>query len=206
MLQTLTSIGLSGEAIRHMTKDQLEALTGDPTKEVPRVKAYVRSDGEELADDLPAPEREVVYHTIERDQWVRIESAKNAARKVEKALKREYGENNFARVMVSSRVNGHHREKAIKVTYDPKNELGEGRNRKRAKVPDFEKFQEPLPTSVDGAVESEELNSKPTMEDIPVQYEQETVEPDHTCEERSTRDHYDEHSSLAKEMAAYNRS
>lgn len=84
-LNTLAGMGLSAGAVNHMNKDQLERLTGDPTDEVPRL-AYLEwpegfdPDAPEFSG--PLPDREPVYYTISRDRWTVIESAFDAAKRL----------------------------------------------------------------------------------------------------------------------------
>lgn len=76
-----------------MTEDKLKYLTGDPTDQVPRVRA-VRMGDEEVSEEPPfpsaVPDRKVEYYTISRDKWIQVESAFDAAQRIQKKIDSEF--------------------------------------------------------------------------------------------------------------------
>lgn len=85
-LETLGSLGVSAAALTGMTKETLAELTDDPSREVPRLKGTRHTNHEAVVEGTEPPELEPVYYTIPRDEFVRIESRYNAARRIRKRI------------------------------------------------------------------------------------------------------------------------
>jgi hypothetical protein len=85
-LKTLSTLGVSAAALNHMTKDALAELTDDPSQEVPRLKGMRHTNHEAIVNGTEPPELEPIYYTIPRDEFVRIETRYDAARKIRKRV------------------------------------------------------------------------------------------------------------------------
>lgn len=68
-MKTLAGIGVSGSAIRHMSKETLAKTTGNPEKEVPMLKCLYHLNHEEVKNGNK-PERKAEYFTLPRDEVV----------------------------------------------------------------------------------------------------------------------------------------
>lgn len=86
-LETLAKIGVSGEALRYISKDKLEALTHDPREEIPRLGVLEHTNHEEIINESSPPEREPKFYTIPRDKWIEVETAFSAARELKKSVR-----------------------------------------------------------------------------------------------------------------------
>lgn len=80
-ITALTSLGITGQAAGSLTAEKLEKLTSNPRKEVPRIKYYKHTNHDKVEKGIEPPNREPVYYTIPRDQWVRTKTAINAGKK-----------------------------------------------------------------------------------------------------------------------------
>ena len=79
------SLGVTGEAAASLTSDELQKLTDNPEKEVPRIKYYKHTNHSEVKNGK-TPKRKPVHYTIPRERWERIETTKNAAERVGKKI------------------------------------------------------------------------------------------------------------------------
>ncbi|MDQ2049936.1 hypothetical protein RBH26_05510 [Natronolimnohabitans sp. A-GB9] len=110
-IEALVGLGVSTTAAAGLTSERLEALTDDPENEVPRLSGYKRIEGKNGNEPSYEPE----YYTIPRDKYVRVESSYSAAGKISNRVG-EFDDSDSYSVGVTSRTNGHHSEKVIKVT------------------------------------------------------------------------------------------
>jgi len=159
-LETLAGFGVTGAALNHMTQDVLAKTNPDLDNEVPFLKGMVHTNHKEVLNGAP-PEREPIYFNVPRDEWVVIDSARDAARQVEK-LDTLKGTGIIAGV--TTRVRGGHQQKIILVQYPIEQyEWGETY---RPRV-EFSELTDRLPATVDG-VAGRGSDFAVVVEDIPV--------------------------------------
>lgn len=115
-VKSLAGLGLSSGALQHMDKETLESLTDDPTQEVPRLGALVHTNHDEVMAGEAKPEREPRYYTISRDEWIDVESAHDAARRLENQLS-DAVDSNFVRFGVKT-TQGSTSRRAVVVRHD----------------------------------------------------------------------------------------
>lgn len=182
MLEKLSAMGVSAGGLAFITKDTLAKVTDNPDDEIPRLH-YVRAKNPEKWRNPPypdhPPEREGVYYTIPRDEWVWVEAPYDAANKVDHQLHR-LDPTGLVDAGVTRRINGHTREPQIEValtTIVTKDQAGEERVLSEPEV-DEEEVREAIPTKVDGTVG--EGKHKETLENIPVKIVSERIER-HYC-------------------------
>jgi hypothetical protein len=180
-LTTLGKLGLSAGTLSHLTADALANVTSDPSDEVPRLDKLKHANHEAVERGDDPPEKEAVYYTIPRDEWVVVETAHNAAERLEAAFERRIAsavDNSLddptanLKFGVTTITSGHTRKKAVVVEYrrfisQDGTVVGE---------PDvgFEWVREHAPDTVTGSVGSgdqQEIRS-----DIPVVVRQRTVD------------------------------
>lgn len=87
-VETLAGIGLSTEAVRHMTKEKLANLTGDPADEVPRIGGLRQPDDNKSPPFTDPADREPVYYTISKDKFIKVETAFDASKRLQKKVNR----------------------------------------------------------------------------------------------------------------------
>lgn len=87
-VSALTALGVSGEAAAALSSEELERLTGNPKRDVPRIKHYSHTNHAAVEAGEAAPKREPDYYTVPRDQWVRMETTLDATRRVGRRLSR----------------------------------------------------------------------------------------------------------------------
>lgn len=80
-LKTLFGFGITGTALRHITKDVVAKV--DLRKEVPRLKALRHANDSGISNG-EEPKREAIYYTIPRDRWEYIEGVAKAANRVDR--------------------------------------------------------------------------------------------------------------------------
>ncbi len=183
-VKTLSAMGVSGAALKYMTKDALAKYTDDPKDEIPRLER-LETPKEEMCERGVSGteyieaniERKPVYYTIPRDKWVTIETAYDAASRLSERLKRRkaFGGGSIT-VGVTTTTSGHKRRKSVRVThstvkrkgYEQDDEGGEVRITYEEDAPEIEydELVDMLPGSIDGSVGSGEYEE--TVEDIPV--------------------------------------
>lgn len=81
-VKTLSAMGVSATSLRYLSQDALAQVTHDPKEEIPyvaRLKNVSREDGE-------LPERKPIYKTIEREEWVRRNTAMDVRDRVGKRI------------------------------------------------------------------------------------------------------------------------
>lgn len=177
-VKTLAGIGISGSSLRYLTKDRLLKLTDHPDDEVPVLARLEISDDRDPTvrgrpDERP-PEREPVYRTVPRDEWVRVEAAHRANQRIAAMLDRLPG---AARVysVVTTRSDTTGDRKAVEVRYPTlttRRHDGVGATIEPNVALDA--VRRHIPDAVDGTVGSG--RHEETVEDIPVYLEREELE------------------------------
>lgn len=109
-----------------MTTEALADVSDDPKDRVPRLEKLHHTNHEAIQEGVEPPQREPVYYTIPYDEWVVIETAHDAAQRVEQqiASKIKSKTNTTSRdplanltFGVTTRTNGHTAEKTVVITY-----------------------------------------------------------------------------------------
>jgi len=167
-VKSLSAMGVSAGALRYMSKETLAKLTDDPRDEVPRLQAMRRKHSNWQELEFPEKlEREPVYYTIPRDDWVRVESTQDAASRINKVVEKEFGKRGDIHVGASTVTDGHHAKKAVKVV---------------AGSDTIEELREKLPGNTNGEVGRGK--HKEVVEDIPVVIKEvELVQHQHVCDD-----------------------
>jgi hypothetical protein len=189
-MEFLAGIGLSSTVVQNISADELQELTDDPTERVPRAKGYRPPedlDSIESIDDL-----EIEYYTIPRDQWIVVETAKDAARRVQEKIDEIEGADGV-RACVSTKVNNHRRQKAISVEI-PRVKTRTNNDEENSSIsgPDITKddLKYRLPDEMAGSVGRSET-PEAIVEGIPIHIEETITFLDHSCGEKSgTLSHY----------------
>lgn len=213
-LETLAGMGLSAEAVSYMTKDQLESLTGDPTDEVPRLGSLYLSNAEGYKEP-PYPnkpgEREPEYYTIPHDKWVTVETAFDAAQRVQEMIN-QFDDTGLVSAGVSITNKNHVEEygvnvtRTIQATPNPQNnERGPKMTKEdltpsvasetvNTRTPDvsLDELQGELPETASGTV-GDENTAGLSLDNIPIEFN-ESIEWEEECGEEpcSMTDNYDE--------------
>lgn len=164
-LKSLAAIGISGEALRHMSKESLAAVTSDPTKEVPRLRGLQHTNHEAVMNENAPPEREPIYYTIPRDEWAYNEGVQNAAVRTKQKLDVRLsgcGSSSgpgYITAMTKETVSGHQKRREVVV----KHITLEGDE------PDvgIEELKSKAPSKIDGRANG--ATDSEVVEDIPVQ-------------------------------------
>jgi len=163
-IRNLAKLGVSGVGLQFMTKEALAETTDDPENEVPRLSHLRHKNHDEVVAGTAAPEYEPIYYTISREKWAIVETAHDAAEKIDRRLS-NVDNTGLLSAGVRTTTNNHHREKAIHVRYHiHTNQEGEVIRKPNAS---YEEVKEELPSTVAGT--AGEGEHKETIEDIPVQ-------------------------------------
>lgn len=177
-MKTLAGIGISGSSLRYLTKDRLVQLTDHPGDEVPVLARLEISDERNPTvrgrpDERP-PEREHVYRTVPRDEWVRVEAAHQANERIASMLDRLPGADRVYSV-VTTRSDTTGDRKAIEVRYPTLTTRRHDGVRETIE-PDvaLDAVRQHIPDAVDGTVGSG--RHAETVGDIPVYLEREQLE------------------------------
>ncbi len=141
-LQTLVGAGVSATTAANLTPEKLAELTNDPTEEIPRLAGHETI----YEDEKDEPTYEPRYYTISPEKYVRVEASWNAANKIRKEVQ-ETDESGQVGVGVSSRTNGHHSEKVIRVI----KEVDEPSIASKAET-SAEDLEDELPSQITGEV------------------------------------------------------
>ena len=176
-LKSLAAIGISGEALRHMSKESLAAVTSDPTKEVPRLRGLQHTNHEAVMNENAPPEREPIYYTIPRDEWAYNEGVQNAAVRTKQKLDVRLsgcGSSSgpgYITAMTKETVSGHQKRREVVV----KHITLEGDE------PDvgIEELKSKAPSKIDGRANG--ATDSEVVEDIPVSVEKENFEYQGSC-------------------------
>lgn len=171
-LQTLATLGVAGPALNSATQKALANLDYDPDHEVPRIKKWVHTNHEEVKKGA-FPRREPVYYTISRDKWARVETAENAARRLEERLGNEFNSKSFSVGVRLGRNDGYQRREVVveHITVERPNKP------KLEPSMSFETLRDSVPSRVSGTAGAGS-KYETTWEDIPVSVEQVTEKPE----------------------------
>jgi hypothetical protein len=167
-LKTLAGFGVSTTTLNWITKDALAQQTSDLKKDIPYVKAF-RNTGD--------GNREPVYGSIPRDQWVRTEAAFNASRSLKQQLEKKTDVSN---IVVATRDTDGERKLVVKYRTKKKSVPTDNGVETVTETPDISKteLETMLPSTVTGVVDTDQFTE--TLEDIPVLLEEETrIDQDH---------------------------
>lgn len=167
-LKTLAGFGVSGAALNHMTQEALAETNPDLNNEVPLLRGMVHANHQEVLKGAP-PKRKPLYFTVSRNEWVVIDSARDAEKQVEKI---DILQGTGVVVGVSTITSGQHRQKAVVVKYPiEKYPWGETF---RPSI-SYEKLVDNLPATVDG-IAGRGTPSATVVENIPVVVEKMHIE------------------------------
>ena len=169
-VKSLAGIGISGATLRYMTKDALAEVTDNPKKEVPRLRSLRHTNHQEIVEEGKPPEVEPVYDTIPRDEWAVTESAFDAERKINRAI-RQIDDTGLVLAGVTETTSGQHSKKAIEVRYI-EHEIPNG-EKVKPNVP-AEEISKSLPSKASGT--AGKGDNSVTVRDIPVTIEKVTHE------------------------------
>lgn len=85
-VKRMASLGVSAGVLNTMSQEAIAEVTDDPKREVPRLEALVHTNHEAVVAGEEKPKREPRYYTVPRDKWVDVETAHDAARRLERSL------------------------------------------------------------------------------------------------------------------------
>lgn len=163
-LKALSSLGVTGVALNSATKDALAESEIDLDHEIPILRGWKHVNPTRHPSREASPEREPVYVGVPKEQWRRVESARDAANQLQENLG-ELG----VEVGVRTSSSG---QKEIVVKY-PIEESPFGSDYK-PETP-IDRLRERVPSSVTG-VAGRGTQRAERVEDIPVVVEKERVE------------------------------
>lgn len=193
-LQALAGMGLSTGVINHMTQNALAEQTEDPRDEVPRLFGRQLKRPEKWKGKRPGPnenaEKEERWYTIPRKQWVRVETAQDAGKKLGKQIEDRYNDE-LLTVGVRSEHDRAKSEKRLVINYitvEAENENGE---KETVASPDvsFDRVEEDAPYQVTGEVGEGENREEV---DVPVSVERRTLGRDN-CDPYGGNNYYDDY-------------
>lgn len=170
-LNTLAGLGISATTLNYLSQEVLADLAVDWKEEVPYVERLRHSNPEEVRSGSP-PKREPIFATIPREKWVQVESAHDAAARVERIIKSKGLGNKFIEAGVTTVISGNHAKKAVLVNYvEWKDNTG------KIETPEitYDELNDILPATIAGSIADE------VVEDIPVVLRQETRVTEATC-------------------------
>jgi hypothetical protein len=180
-LDTLGKLGVSAGALSYMSAEALADVTADPSDEVPRLDKLKHTNHEAIKRGEESPEKEAVYYTIPRDEWVVVETAHDAAERLEAAFEQQIATavggtledpTSNLKFGVTTVTSGQTRQKAVVVEYR-RLTARDGTVVGEPHV-DFEWVRDRAPETVSGSVGSGDKQE--TRSDIPVVVRQRTVE------------------------------
>lgn len=164
-LESLAAFGVTGTALAHMSKTALADADIDLENEVPVLMGWRRPEDESTAHNNPTaknnekPRREPVYVGVPEDQWIRVESARDAAEQVRNSLA-----DIDVSVGVTTTTRGNNSQKAIIINYQT--EEYDLRDDFSPEI-SFDELTDRLPASVSG-VAGRGTDRERTVENIPV--------------------------------------
>lgn len=158
-MESITALGVTGTALANMSKSALAEAGVDLENEVPVLKGWKHTNHEEVVENNAKPKRKPEYFGVPRDQWVKVESARDAAKQVRKQLN-----GNKVHVGVTTITRGQKPRKAVVVKHHT-----EEYDWRADFTPDvsFEELEEMLPATVTGVAGRGTDNAR-TVEGIPV--------------------------------------
>ena len=168
LVKTLSALGVSATALATGQIDEIATAATDDTDRVVRTHSYQHTNHEAVVNGA-MPEREAKFHRIPRDQWIRTETAYDAARRVREKV----GEIPSVSVMpdVNSLDYGETVICVKQTTIKHVNEDGTEVTKRRPSVSP-EEVKRRTPTTASGVVEHDGRAHR--VEDIPVVFEEKT--------------------------------
>lgn len=168
-LKVLSGMGLSGTTLRYLTQDAAAGLTEDLKQEVPYVKALKNLD--------EPGERKPIYDTMDRELWVRRESAFDAAQKIKEQLRNRFDTTGIS-IAAALRTKGTPSDGyEIEVAYRKRRQLVHGRDELTwtTETPAVSKstLTDALPTTITGEAPSDDSSER--VEDMQVKLVEETT-------------------------------
>lgn len=160
-VQNLQNIGASAAAVPFLTQDALAELDYEPDEEVPRISRF-RHTNHEGVKQGEKPQREPVFYTIPRDKWAVVETAHDAAEKVDSKLE-SVDNSGLLSVGVRTFTKGQHPQKTVNIRYSVI-EDDDGRILKRPDI-SLDELKALVPDTVSGVVGKDEYRVE--IEDIP---------------------------------------
>jgi len=154
-----------------MSKDVLAQVTDNPKKEVPRLKALVHTNHEEVENGKP-PKREPIYYTIPRDKWVQVESTYDAANRIKQKV-RKITNSSLVRVGVTEKTTGHRSKPVVVVRRDKLPNHSQQANIS------IEELSERLPATVDGNAGNKNVSE--VVSDIEITFDERELATSATC-------------------------
>lgn len=158
----MAGLGISGTTLKFLTQDALAEMTDSPSDEVPRLYGYRIANSRETLTQQP-PEREPIYYTIPRDEWIRTETALDAAGR----LRKEFQDGDFITVGVKAVKSG---TKSRKLAVSVEHTTIEREHGTQQPQLDFEDIQTKVPSQTSGSVGTG--RQKETLNQIPIHVEQ----------------------------------
>jgi hypothetical protein len=169
-LRSLAGLGISGTAVQYMSQDALASVTDNPKKEVPRLSRLEHANPEAVRAGEEPPKYEPVYYTIPRDKWVRVESAHDAANRLEKRFEPKI-DTDYIKFGVTTITTGQRKKKAVVVEHRTVDKRFDGT---REPSIDYEQLSELVPEKIDG--QAGKGSNTVTVEGIPTTIKKRTVE------------------------------
>jgi hypothetical protein len=168
LVKTLSTLGVSGAALATGQIDEIATAAADDTDDVVRTHSYQHTNHEAVTNGA-MPEREAKFYKIPRDQWIRTETAYDAARRVRERI----GE--IPSVSVTPDVNSpDYGETVIRVTQTVVKSVTEDGDEVTKRRPSVspEEVKRRTPAAASGVVEHDGRAHR--VEDIPVAFEKKT--------------------------------
>lgn len=168
LVKTLSALGVSGAALATGQIDEIATAAADDTDDVVRTHSYQHTNHEAVTNGA-MPEREAKFYKIPRDQWIRTETAYDAARRVRERI----GE--IPSVSVTPDVNSpDYGETVICVTQTVVKSVTEDGDKVTKRRPSVspEEVKRRTPATASGVVEHDGRAHR--VEDIPVVFEKNT--------------------------------
>ncbi len=168
LVKTLSTLGVSGAALATGQIDEIATAAADDTDDVVRTHSYQHTNHEAVTNGA-MPEREAKFYKIPRDQWIRTETAYDAARRVRERI----GE--IPSVSVTPDVNSpDYGETVICVTQTVVKSVTEDGDKVTKRRPSVspEEVKRRTPATASGVVEHDGRAHR--VEDIPVAFEKKT--------------------------------
>lgn len=170
LVKSLSGLGVSATALATGQIEEIAAATADDTNTIVRTHSYQHTNHRAVVNGAK-PTREAKFHTIPRDEWVRTETAYNAAQKIRNKVK------DIPFVSVTPDVNSNkYSETVIRVSYTTIRSGPEqkGKEIKRQPPVSLDKVQQRLPDATSGTVEYDGRSHR--ISNIPIMLEKESLQ------------------------------
>ncbi|UPM44543.1 S1 family peptidase [Halocatena salina] len=167
MMKSLATLGISGSALEYMSHEALAKTTDNPGDEIPRLYGVRTTNREEFLNGNASLKREPKYYTIPRDQWIRTETAFDAAKRIRKKFEDIDG------IRVGVQANQSRRGNPdLEVSVSHRTVEGQSETRITPDI-DFNELEDRIPPKAKGAVG--QGKHKTTREQIPVVAKKKTL-------------------------------